>query len=129
MSLNDPITIKIGDLGSCCLSLGQVSSAPIDNPRWKSPELLCNSPYTKKCDVYSFGIIMSELVRRSIPFSELKWDSQVISNILQGVRPVLPLDCEENYKELLENCWHKEPSSRPSFKKIFSFLSKFFPNF
>lgn len=66
----DPV-VKIADLGSSCRSLGKVSGRGVHNPRWKPPELFAGAEYTAAADVYCFGLIMWELVGRTIPFHDL----------------------------------------------------------
>jgi len=50
----------------------------VDNPIWLAPEIISNQKYTEKADVYSFGIIIWELLARKVPFAEMEflWEIQ-----------------------------------------------------
>ena len=63
-------TVKICDFG-----LSQIMSdsamndnSPAGTPEWMAPELIRNEPFTKKCDIFSFGVIMWELCTLSRPW-------------------------------------------------------------
>ncbi len=110
-----PVAVKIGDLGSSCRALGKVSGQAVHNPRWKPPELFGNGAmYTAASDVYCFGMIMWELVGRSIPFAELVWPSLIEDKILCGVRPAVPSEVRPDYGRLMRRCWAQAPEERPS---------------
>lgn len=64
--------------------------------------------YTVKSDVYSYGIILWELLTRSHPFDEFKWNfmSQLEQLVTDGKRPTIPADTIPAYAKLVEACWH-----------------------
>lgn len=97
----------------------------LHNPVWLAPEIMKKEQYTEKADVFSFGIILWELVGRSRPFSEYKvaqsdFTYQLEDAIIDGLRPsIKPVwQCPPEYVELMENCWHGDPKQRPQFEEI-----------
>ncbi|EAL61591.1 Kelch repeat-containing protein [Dictyostelium discoideum AX4] len=86
---------------------------------YHSPEVLQKLNYHENSDVYSFGIILYELLTRSIAFQ----DHDRFSNIvISGQRPSIPLDCLPSFADLIKDCWSGEPLNRPSPSKIISQL-------
>jgi serine/threonine protein kinase len=85
--------------------------------------------YTEKADVFSYGIIMWELVVRKKPFSEYdiansEFTYQLEDAIVGGLRPSVPVDCPSGYAELMQACWDGDPKRRPQFEEIIRRLRK-----
>src|SRR4051794_35853087 len=71
-----------------------------------APELLKNKPYTTASDIYSFGMIMWELITGKAPFADRAYDEELAAEICKlGLRPEIPTDIPESYTKLLEQCW------------------------
>lgn len=100
----------------------------VDNPIWLAPEVMRNEEYSEKADVYSFGIIMYELFCRRFPFGK-KTRFQVELDVVAGIRPELPSDCPPAWAALTKQCWHEDPSVRPSFSEILDRLGETSSNF
>ena len=111
MDNDEPLTRKIGNL------------------HWMAPEVLSGEKYSYSADVYSFGMILYELLTNSIPWDGI--DSIDIENfILNKKRPKLPEDISENLRILIKKCWNSDPNIRPTFEEIlleFLNLKVFFP--
>lgn len=89
-----PIIAKIADFGLSIRSSLPSEKRLVDNPLWLAPEIIMGLPYSKKADVYSFGIIVWELFSRSIPFSEysFRFMYQLEDEVrLSSLPPSLPL--------------------------------------
>ncbi|KAL6584883.1 hypothetical protein OROMI_004172 [Orobanche minor] len=89
---------------------------------YMAPEVIRSEPYDEKCDVYSYGIILNELVTGQYPYIETDFGPSKIA--LQvgecKIRPALP-DHEENIEdltELIQLSWDEDPEYRPSFATI-----------
>jgi serine/threonine protein kinase len=95
----------------------QLTSRFIGTARWRSPELWQRKPYSTATDVYSFGIVMWEIVTRQTPFSgpEYRFDAKVEDAVLCGTRPPIPDRTLDDLSSLIKECWQDKPNSRPPF--------------
>ncbi|CAJ0827907.1 7102_t:CDS:2 [Entrophospora sp. SA101] len=61
----------------------------IDNVRWMAPEKLKNknSPYTAKCEIYSFGMLLWEIAEEKTPFQNETDILKIVNNIIEKIRP------------------------------------------
>jgi len=92
---------------------------------WTAPEVLeARKRYNEKADVYSFGIIVWELVSREIPFKDIN-PMAVILDVIKGKRPPLPKDCHADLKRIITSCWSPKPKQRPSMSTVVQLLRKF----
>ena len=71
---------------------------------------------TNLVDVYSFAMIVLELVSLKLPFDDWE-ESQILGGVPNGERPDIPSHCNPFFKELITQCWG-EPTKRPSFSVI-----------
>ncbi|CAG9112063.1 unnamed protein product [Plutella xylostella] len=97
---------------------------------WMAPEVFEGSSYTEKCDVFSWGIILWEVLTRRKPFEEGGSAFGIMWAVHNGQRPPLIEGCPPPLEQLMTQCWHKVPARRPSMNKvveIMSALSEFFP--
>lgn len=112
---------KIGDLGlSKVKQQTMVSGGVRGTLPWMAPELLSGKSQmvTEKIDVYSFGIVMWELLTGDEPYTNMHCAS-IIGGIVNGtLRPTIPTWCDPEWKSLMERCWSAESQERPSFLEI-----------
>ncbi|KAJ0984556.1 hypothetical protein J5N97_002912 [Dioscorea zingiberensis] len=67
--LNDEMRVKVVDFGTSCLETkSRKSKGNMGTYRWMAPEMIKEKPYTRKVDVYSFGIVLWELTTTLVPF-------------------------------------------------------------
>ena len=104
----------------------------VDNPNeifgvipYLAPEVLSKKPYTKKSDIYSFGMIMWEHTTGKKPFHDRPHNSLLISDILNGVRPQITDDAPEFYAELMKRCWDHDHENRPTAMEIRGCLQEY----
>ena len=76
-----------------------------------------------KSDVFSFGMMCSEIILRKRNFDGVLL-RDYNNSILKGERPKLPQACSEGLKSLIQQCWSTEPSKRPVFLDILKTLRK-----
>jgi len=82
-----------------------------DDAVWLAPEVMEEKIYTEKADVYSIGVILWELLTRSLFFGEIRFMSQLEELVKAGKRPLIPDDCIPSYRSLIEDCWAQDPSA------------------
>ncbi|PKK63255.1 kinase-like protein [Rhizophagus irregularis] len=84
-----------------------------------APELLKNKPYTMASDIYSFGMIMWELIVGKAPFADRAHDEELATEICRkGLRPEIPSDIPECFINLLRQCWDSNPFKRPCANRL-----------
>ncbi|XP_021275692.1 uncharacterized protein LOC110410367 [Herrania umbratica] len=112
---------KIGDLGLSKIKQKTLISGGVRGTiPWMAPELLNtkNNLVTEKVDVYSFGIVMWELLTGEEPYADLH-SEEIIAGIIKGtLRPKIPNWCDPAWRSLMERCWSIDHDSRPAFSEI-----------
>uniref|UniRef100_A0A182VYL5 Mitogen-activated protein kinase kinase kinase 7 n=1 Tax=Anopheles minimus TaxID=112268 RepID=A0A182VYL5_9DIPT len=85
---------------------------------WMAPEVFEGSTYTEKCDVFSWGIILWEVIAREPPFKHIDTSYAIMWRVHRGSRPPLIEHCPKPIEQLMIQCWDKDPISRPSMKEV-----------
>ncbi|KAK8890565.1 hypothetical protein M9Y10_035342 [Tritrichomonas musculus] len=100
----------------------EVMTKGVGTFRWMAPEVFQSNHYNSKVDVYSFGILLWEMLTEKIPFID---DGDCIREISQiDKRPKIPEDCPANVSAFITDCWDKDPEHRPDFKSISTILDE-----
>jgi len=89
-----------------------------------APEVFHTRQFTKKSDIYSFGLIMYLMATGEPPFRDRKFDRDLICDIMGGLRPLMPDSAPEQYKNLAEQCCDSDPDKRP--EALYSNINKLF---
>ncbi|XP_041435672.1 ephrin type-A receptor 5-like isoform X2 [Xenopus laevis] len=96
--------------------------------RWTAPEAIAFRKFTSASDVWSYGIVMWEVIAYGErPYWEMT-NQDVIKAVEEGYRLPSPMDCPAALYQLMLNCWHKDRNSRPKFEEIVSILDKLIRN-
>jgi len=119
--VDNHMRVKVTDFGFSSIKEGDqfVDKAKKGTPLWMAPEVMMGQPYDDKADVYSFGIILWEIVTRDVPYkhhSDYNTFSRAVCH--EHERPPLPVDTMPSLKYLITNCWDHNPKLRPSFNEI-----------
>jgi serine/threonine protein kinase len=80
--------------------------------------------YNQKVDLYSFGIVLWELVTGSVPFANMSAVQAAFSVVNKGVRPAIPHDCLPALGEIMTRCWDANPEVHPPFSEIVRMLEQ-----
>lgn len=101
-----------------------------------APEVLGKTAYVSASDIYSYGIILYELMMRAItgkyggPYETLKIPSvAILVRVMRGTRPPLPPNCPPLLQNLIQSCWDGNREVRPTAAKIIELLGEFYEEF
>ncbi|KAM5298955.1 angiopoietin-1 receptor isoform 5-T5 [Ctenodactylus gundi] len=116
---------KIADFG---LSRGQevyvkktMGRLPV---RWMAIESLNYSVYTTNSDVWSYGVLLWEIVSLGgTPYCGMTC-AELYEKLPQGYRLEKPLNCDHEVYDLMRQCWREKPYERPSFAQILVSLNR-----
>uniref|UniRef100_A0A3Q4I1Z6 receptor protein-tyrosine kinase n=1 Tax=Neolamprologus brichardi TaxID=32507 RepID=A0A3Q4I1Z6_NEOBR len=96
--------------------------------RWTAPEAIAYRKFTSASDVWSYGIVMWEVISYGErPYWEMS-NQDVIKAIDEGYRLPAPMDCPVVLHQLMLDCWEKGRSDRPKFAQIVTILDKLIRN-
>uniref|UniRef100_A0A3B1IZE5 Mitogen-activated protein kinase kinase kinase 7 n=1 Tax=Astyanax mexicanus TaxID=7994 RepID=A0A3B1IZE5_ASTMX len=122
--------LKICDFGTACDIQTHMTNNK-GSAAWMAPEVFEGSNYSEKCDVFSWGIILWEVITRRKPFDEIGGPAfRIMWAVHRGTRPPLIKNLPKPIESLMTRCWSKDPSQRPSMEeivKIMMHLMKYFP--
>ncbi|XP_022083158.1 ALK tyrosine kinase receptor-like isoform X2 [Acanthaster planci] len=91
--------------------------------KWMPPEAFLDGIFTSKTDVWSFGVLLWEIMSLGyMPYPGMS-NQEVIYFTTQGQRMNAPRNCPRPIQELMYQCWQRDPGDRPSFCFILQFLS------
>jgi serine/threonine protein kinase len=112
---------RIGDLGSSRFleADAHLSSAMSITPLYQAPELWLENKYTNKVDVFSFGLVLYEML-----VGEMGNSTNNPHQIAEGARAPLPDGMKKEVKELISKCWAQSPDDRPSFAQVLEELER-----
>jgi serine/threonine protein kinase len=83
--------------------------------KWMSPEALFHSRYTTKSDVWSFGVLMWEIMTLGgEPYTGVSYE-RLFQLLQMGFRMEKPTNCSRQIYQMMNDCWNAEPSLRPTF--------------
>eukprot|EP00172_Hildenbrandia_rubra_P000667 Plantae.Rhodophyta-Hildenbrandia_rubra.ctg1364.p1 GENE.Plantae.Rhodophyta-Hildenbrandia_rubra.ctg1364~~Plantae.Rhodophyta-Hildenbrandia_rubra.ctg1364.p1 ORF type:complete len:1197 (-),score=275.11 Plantae.Rhodophyta-Hildenbrandia_rubra.ctg1364:106-3696(-) len=125
VAVDSSFNAKLFDFKSACMADDLVTTGNVvESPQCMAPEVLGGALCSEKSDVYSYALVIWEMVSGAIPFFEMEEDQVVRIVLHEGLRPPLPPHCLRPYQSLIQRCWTQEPIGRPTFTEILDILSK-----
>ncbi|GAU98326.1 hypothetical protein RvY_09487 [Ramazzottius varieornatus] len=113
---------KLCDFGTACEARTYLTNNR-GSAAWMAPEVFESNKYTEKCDVFSFGIIIWEVLTRRRPYDEAGGNIyRIMWAIHRGIRPPLIRGCPALIETLMTQCWAKDPQERPRMIEVVKIL-------
>jgi serine/threonine protein kinase len=91
---------------------------------YMAPEVIEGAQYGLKADVFSYGLMLWEMATAELPYRDCENPWQIRSAILRNERPPRPDDASEQLWKLIDDCWQRNPRSRPAFLEILQRMTK-----
>ncbi|KAK6175621.1 hypothetical protein SNE40_014038 [Patella caerulea] len=86
--------------------------------KWMAPESIENFTFSNKSDVWSYGVVLWELLTRGVtPYPDVV-NSDLVQYLQSGKRMKKPKQCTQPIFELIEKCWCESPDDRPTFSTL-----------
>ncbi|GMH96392.1 hypothetical protein TrVE_jg1488 [Triparma verrucosa] len=106
---------------SASYSMASAGRRGLGSTKWKAPELFDHPPatFSQWCDVYSYGVVMWELLTGLVPFDRIPNETLGVMVLSKNKRPEpMPEDEGDGLVQLMQKCWEQKPSARPTFNAI-----------
>jgi len=114
--------LKVADFGTSRQAANTMTQCA-GTALWMAPEVVRGKDYTYKADVYSFGIIMWEMLTCETPFNDMTNPYEIMRDVEAGLRPQIPYhNAPKEYIKLMQACWSGEEKDRPDFDVILETL-------
>ncbi|XP_073843796.1 mitogen-activated protein kinase kinase kinase 13 wallenda isoform X2 [Musca autumnalis] len=89
---------------------------------WMAPEVIRNEPCSEKVDIWSYGVVLWEMLTCEIPYKDVDSSAIIWGVGNNSLKLPIPSSCPEGFKLLVKLCWNTKPRNRPSFRQILSHL-------
>uniref|UniRef100_A0AAV1UXH0 Protein kinase domain-containing protein n=1 Tax=Peronospora matthiolae TaxID=2874970 RepID=A0AAV1UXH0_9STRA len=131
--LDDSFRAKLSDFGiSRERSVEDTMTAGVGTIYWTAPEVLMGKKYTEKADIFSFGIVMSELDMHAVPYSDKRDNAgkklqgmKIVQMVIRrNLRPTFSPECPPLVKELVDRCLDSDPDVRPGAMELLRIIQR-----
>nr|DBA20802.1 TPA: hypothetical protein GDO54_017545 [Pyxicephalus adspersus] len=116
-------TLKITDFGLAREWQKTTKMSAAGTYAWMAPEVIRLSLFSKSSDVWSFGVLLWELLTGEVPYREIDALAVAYGVAMNKLTLPIPSTCPDPFVRILEACWDPDPHSRPSFSIILDQLT------
>lgn len=111
--------VKVTDFGVATdTSMLGDRTAETGTYRWMAPEVLRHESYSNMADVYSFAVVLWQLVTREVPYMTFSQIEAAGKVALECARPPFPSGAPKAVCEIIETCWRENPDERWAFEEV-----------
>ncbi|CAB3363084.1 Hypothetical predicted protein [Cloeon dipterum] len=115
-------TLKITDFGLAREVYKTTRMSAAGTYAWMAPEVIRDSTFSKASDVWSYGVLLWELLTGETPYKGTDTFTVAYGVAVNKLTLHIPSTCPEPWRELMEDCWAPDPHLRPSFEEILNAL-------
>ncbi|XP_047524725.1 mitogen-activated protein kinase kinase kinase 12-like [Pieris napi] len=121
--ISDELMVKVSDFGTS-REWNDVSAVMsfTGTVAWMAPEVIRHEPCSERVDVWSFGVVMWELLTVEVPYKNLETHAIMWGVGTNSIALPIPSNCPSSLQQLLKQCWNRVPRNRPPFKIIAAHL-------
>ncbi|GMF26409.1 unnamed protein product [Phytophthora fragariaefolia] len=128
--LTRQLEAKVIDFGVSRGRLDNTMTAGVGTPFWTAPEILEGKHYSERADIYSFGVVLSELDTCKLPYhasaglgEQKAKPIQILQEVMNGtLRPSFSQDCPARIRRIGVACCQHDPSRRPTAAQLVEML-------
>ncbi|KAM7349435.1 mitogen-activated protein kinase kinase kinase slipper isoform 2-T8 [Cochliomyia hominivorax] len=111
-------TLKITDFGLARELYNTTRMSAAGTYAWMPPEVISRGTYSKSSDVWSYGVLLWELITGETPYKGFDSLSVAYGVAVNTLTLPIPKTCPEAWGKLMKSCWASDPHNRPGFKDI-----------
>uniref|UniRef100_A0A1A8EMT9 mitogen-activated protein kinase kinase kinase n=1 Tax=Nothobranchius korthausae TaxID=1143690 RepID=A0A1A8EMT9_9TELE len=116
-------TLKITDFGLAREWHRTTKMSAAGTYAWMAPEVIRSSTFSKGSDVWSYGVLLWELLTGEVPFRSIDGLAVAYGVAMNKLALPIPSTCPEPFEHLMESCWSPDPHARPQFSTILDQLT------
>uniref|UniRef100_A0A673M239 Mitogen-activated protein kinase kinase kinase n=1 Tax=Sinocyclocheilus rhinocerous TaxID=307959 RepID=A0A673M239_9TELE len=116
-------TLKVTDFGLAREWHRTTKMSAAGTYAWMAPEVIRSSTFSKGSDVWSYGVLLWELLTGEVPFRGIDGLAVAYGVAMNKLSLPIPSTCPEPFARLMEDCWNVDPHARPPFTSILDQLT------
>ncbi|XP_064098725.1 mitogen-activated protein kinase kinase kinase 21-like [Macrobrachium nipponense] len=117
-------TLKITDFGLAREVSKTTRMSAAGTYAWMAPEVIKTSTFSKASDIWSYGVVLWELLTGEIPYKGIDALAIAYGVAMNKLRLHIPATVPSNWRNLMESCWELDPHARPTFEVILKKLDE-----